>query len=115
VDSPTKISESGATILTGRGVDAVRRKFAEAFQQIRQHPAVQHPAQPAPHVEPTPPQTPLVYTEQHEERFHKRAKKLALDALTSSHIATTRSFVVEITVPTETAEELFKAALGRFE
>lgn len=107
-----KISESGAIILTGRGVDAVRRKFAEAFQQIRQHPAGQDPAQLAPQVEPTPPQTLLVYTEQHEEQFHQRAKHLALQALTSSHIATTRNKGVwEIEVPTQTADELIKEAL----
>jgi hypothetical protein len=78
----------------------------EAFDKIRQH-----------HAEPsrlqqTPQQTPLVYTEQHKTRFHERAKRLSLAALSSSHIMKATRGYVEIAAPTETPEELYKAALG---
>jgi hypothetical protein len=90
----------------------VARRIEEAFAAVRQSPPEQRPAQRAPLLEPTPPQTPLVYTEQHEERFHQRANHLALQALTSSHIVTTRNKGVwEIEVPTQTADELIKEAL----
>jgi hypothetical protein len=81
----------------------------EAFEKIRQHRAEQHP-----HVEPPPPtQVESAYTEQHKARFHERAKRLSLDALETSHIAkATRGPVFEITVPTESAEELIREALG---
>ena len=107
-----KVSESGAPIQTGRGVSEVARRIEEAFAEMRQNPAGQNSAQPVPLVEPTPPQTTLVYTEQQEERFQQHAKHLASQALTSSHIATTRNNGVwEIEVPTQTADELIKEAL----
>jgi hypothetical protein len=54
-----------------------------------------------------------VYTEEHKTRFHERAKRLSLAALETSHIMkATRSHVFEITVPTESVEELIREALG---
>lgn len=101
-----RVSENGALIQTGRGVEDTKRRIMEAFERIRQHP-VQHS-------EPTPqPQIELVYTEQQRTRFHERAKRLSLAALSSSHIMkATRSHVFEIAVPTESAEELIREALG---
>jgi hypothetical protein len=81
----------------------------DAFEKIRQHPANQL----VQHSEPTPqPQVELVYTEQHKTRFHERAKRLSLAALSSSHIMKATRGYVEIAAPTETPEELYKAALG---
>ncbi len=110
--SPTapdvKFSESGSPIQTGRGLGAVERAIREAFAIIRQHPA-QQPVPPTSQVE-------FMYTAQHKERFQKRAQRLALDALTSSHISKARhGNVWEIEVPTQTSEELIAAALRRFE
>ncbi len=104
-NSPPKVSENGAAIQTGHGLEETKRRIVAAFEKIRQHP-VQHEPTPQPHVE-------LVYTEQQKTRFHERAKRLSLAALESSHIMkATRSPVFEIEVPTESAEELFKEALG---
>jgi hypothetical protein len=106
-NSPPKVSESGAPIQTGHGLEETKRRIVAAFEKIRQHP-VQHSEQtPQPQVE-------LVYTEQHKTRFHQRAKRLSLAALESSCImkAKARSNVFEISVPTESAEELIKEALG---
>ncbi len=64
------ISESDATILTGRGVEEARRKMAEAFQRIRQHPAQQ----------PTP-KAQVEYDEHQETHFRERAHKLTQAAL----------------------------------
>lgn len=109
-NSPPKVSENGARIQTGRGLEETKRRIIEAFESIRQHLPAPPPLPPAQHQEPTP-QVEL-YTEQHEERFHKRAKKLASRALTSSHIATTRDKRVwEIEPPNQTADELFREAL----
>src|SRR6266478_6503920 len=101
-----RVSENGAPIQTGHGLEETKRRIMEAFDKIRQHP-VQHS-------EPTPPtQVELVYTEQHKTRFHERAKRLTLGALSSSHIMkATRSHVFEIAVPTESVEELIREALG---
>ncbi|SRR6266436_824784 len=121
-NSPTattmKVSENGAPIQTGRGVEETKRRIMQAFERIRQHPA--HPAQhltgqeeesAAPAV--APPLQPQVYTEEHKTRFHERAKRLSLAALSSPHIMkATRSHVFEIAVPTESAEELIREALG---
>ena len=105
-----RVSENGAPIQTGHGLEETKRRIMEAFEKIRQH-LVQHS-------EPTPqPQVELVYTEQHRTRFHERAKRLTLGALSSSSVMktkTTRGYV-EIAAPTETLEELYKAALGRDE
>jgi len=78
----------------------------EAFDKIRQHPVQHSETTPQPQVE-------LVYTEQHKTHFHERAKRLSLAALSSSHIMkATRGHVFEIAVPTESAEELIREALG---
>ena len=105
-----RVSENGAPIQTGHGLEETKRRITDAFEKIRQHPA-QHPVQ---HSEPTPqPQVELASTEQHMTRFHERAKRLSLAALESSHIVkATRSHVFEIVVPTESAEELIREALG---
>ena len=108
--SPTaavRLAPSGAPIETGRGLDDVRRRIEAAFKVI-------HLNQPAPAnvavVEKI--KKPQIYTEQQAEVFQQRAKKLALHALTSSHIATKRNKGVwEIEVPTQTADELIEEAL----
>jgi hypothetical protein len=112
-NSPPKVSESGALIQTGRGLEETKRRITEAFEEARKKhttPEEQHPAQ---HEEsPTPPPQ-IEYTEEHKTRFHERAKRLSLAALSSSHIMkATRSHVFEIAVPTESAEELIREALG---
>ncbi len=110
-NSPTatatvKVSENGAPIQTGRGLEETKRRIMEAFEKIRQHPA-QHQK---PSLVPPPPVE--SYTEQHKTRFRERAKRLALAALESPYIPTTRSRFIEIETPLESAEELYKAALG---
>ncbi len=115
-NSPTatatvRVSESGAPIQTGRGLEETKRRIEEAFAKIRRHEGpVQGPVR-GPEELPIP--QPPLYTEEHKTRFHERAKRLSLAALSSSHIMkATRSHVFEITVPTESAEELIREALG---
>ena len=101
--SPHPVSGNGAPVLTGRGVEDVKRRIMAAFEQV-------HLGQPAPEKQP---RTPQVYTETHKERFHQRAKALTRSALTLGlHISKARNGVYEIVAPQETAEDLFKAALG---
>jgi hypothetical protein len=104
-NSPTatvKVSENGAPIQTGRGLEETKRRIMEAFEGIRQH----LPA--------SPPQ-PQAYTEEHEVRFRARAKKLTVAALTSWHMMkAARSNVFEIAVPTGSAEQLIAEAIRRF-
>jgi hypothetical protein len=90
--------------MTGRGVEDVKRRIMEAFESI-------HHGQPAPVKTEKQPQ---VYSEVHKERFHQRAKSLTRSALTLGlpHISKVRNGVYEIVAPQETAEDLFKAALG---
>ncbi len=96
-----RVSESGAPIQTGHGLEETKRRIMDAFEKIRQH----LPASPQPQA----------YTEEHEVRFRARAKKLTLAALTSSHMMkAARSNVFEITVPTESAEQLIAEAVRRF-
>jgi len=107
-NSPPVVSENGTPILTGRGVEDVKRRIMEAFEQI-------HLGQPAPEkVE----KQPQVYTETHAEKFHQRAKHLVrsatlLDALTSSAIlkARTNASVWEIEAPQASYEDLIGEAL----
>ena len=105
--SPTvKVSENGALIQTGRGLEDTKRRIMEAFERIRQHPLTQ-PLRP-------PQQPQVVYTEQHEAHFHARAKKLTLVALSSARIGKTlRGDAVEIVVPTKSADELIAEAMRR--
>ena len=110
-NSPPKVSENGAPIQTGLGLEDTKRRIMEAFEKIRQHPSEPSGAQQ------TPPQTQECgYTEQHKTRFHERTKRLSLAALETSHISTshkrTNVDCWEISVPSETAEELIKEALG---
>jgi hypothetical protein len=108
-----RVSESGAPIQTGRGVSEVVRRIEEAFAACRQvsaGPQIAKLHQQSNCVEPTP-QAPA-YTEQHEARFHQRAKHIALQAVAFSHISATRNNGVwEIEEPTQTAEELIREAL----
>jgi len=54
----------------------------------------------------------FVYTEQHEERFQERAKKLTLESLACPYISKSRhGNVWEINTPTQTAEELINEIL----
>ena len=104
--SPTKVSESDATILTGRGVEQVRARIAEAFRLI-------HNDQPAP-VKPE--KQPKVYGEEHKQRFHQRVQSLTRSALTLGMLTIShskaRANVWEIEVPQESVEELIREALG---
>jgi hypothetical protein len=101
--SPT-ISENGAPVLTGRGLQDGRERIRRAFEQV-------HGGQPAPL--PWGEKQPQVYTETHAERFRERVKALSLRALSSPHISkSSRNGVFEISVPTKSAEELIREALG---
>jgi hypothetical protein len=106
-----RVSENGAPIQTGHGLEETKRRIEEAFEAIRKN--IPAPAQ-QPQQTPTPPQVEFTYKEQHKTRFHERAKRLSLAALSSSSIMktkTTRGYV-EIAAPTESAEELIREALG---
>jgi len=104
-----RVSESGAPIQTGRGLEETKRRIMDAFDKIRQHPVQHSELTSQPRLE-------LVYTEQHKTRFHERAKRLSIAALEASHISARarRAGVVcwEITVPSQSAEELIREALG---
>jgi hypothetical protein len=107
-----RTSPNGAVIMSGVGVAAVRKKLEEEFQKARDL-VVSSETAPLP---PEPRAT--IYTEQNKTRFHERAKRLSLAALSSSHISTkARRDVVcwEVEIPTQTAEELYKATSGRDE
>src|SRR5216684_6483955 len=101
-----RVSENGAPIQTGHGLEETKRRIMDAFEKIRQHPAKQL----VQHSEPTP----LQYTRDQEARFHQKAKRLSLAALETSHISKRpRRDVVcwEITIPSETASDLIAQAL----
>lgn len=104
--SPT-ISENGAPIQTGRGLEDAKRRIVEAFERIRNTSPTPFP------VTPVTPATPQVYTEHHEHRFHKHVETLTQVALISVHTFARRCNVHEIVVPQETAEELFAQLLNR--
>ena len=110
-NSPPRISENGAPVQTGRGLESVRRAITDAFAKIHQHSAQPHPAQPLPQqpaqVVQQPP-TPVPYTQAQAERFQRRAKRLALDALSSSYASKSPKLVFEIEVPRESLEEILK-------
>jgi hypothetical protein len=109
-NSPPMVSESGAPVLTGRGLEETKRRIMEAFEKARQ----QHPTQPVARVEPTP--TPQVeYTSQHETHFRERSNRLAVRALESPHIVKVarNNGVWDVEVPSKTAEELIAEALRR--
>jgi hypothetical protein len=95
-------------------LEETKRRIVDAFEKIRQHPAQQEPSRVQHPAEQQTPPAQDAYTEQHKTRFHERAKRLSLAALSSSHIMkATRSSVFEIAVPTESAEELIREALGK--
>jgi hypothetical protein len=101
--SSPQLAESGATILTGRGLQQVRERIKAAFTEI-------HLGQPAPAKVEKPLQ---IYTETQADKFHQRAKKLALASLENSFIAKApRNNVWIVETTTLTPEELYKAALG---
>lgn len=106
--SPT-ISQNGAPVLTGRGVESARLKILAEFDKIHGG----HPTLDRRDVE----KPPQVYSETQEERFHQRAKVLINSALTlpilsASHISKSTNGAWEITVPTESAEDLIAALRG---
>ena len=105
-----KTSPSGAVIMSGTGVAAVRKKLEEEFEKARG--SVEPSETPA---EP-PASEETVYTEQHETRFHERAKRLSLAALSSPHILShDKKGVWNIEAPSESVEDLYKAALRKDE
>jgi hypothetical protein len=100
-NSPPKVSENGAPIQTGRGLEETKRRIMEAFEKVRQEPA-----------RPPQPQVELVYTEEHESRFHERAERFSRAALKSPNILkSSHKGVWEIEVPTKSADELIAEAL----
>jgi hypothetical protein len=101
-----KISESGASILSGRGLEETKRRIMSAFEAIRQ--PLESLVAPVPA-----PQVVVVNAEETAARFHARVKRLSLAALEMSHISTGtgRDDVWEIAVPNQSAETLFKEAL----
>jgi hypothetical protein len=105
-----KTSANGALIMSGAGVAAVRKKLEEEFEKARGlEVPCEAPAEPL-----VPEQT--IYTVQQETRFHERAKRLSLAALASPHILPhDKKGVWNIEAPSETVENLYKAALGRNE
>jgi hypothetical protein len=104
--SPT-ISENGAPIHTGRGLEDAKRRIVEAFERVRNNSATPSP------VTPVTPATPQAYTEHQEHRFQKHVETLTQVALISVHTSARRCHVHEIVVPQETAEELFTQLLNR--
>jgi hypothetical protein len=114
-NSPPKVSENGVPIQTGRGVEEAKRRIMEAFEKIRQHhaePTRQQARQPAP-LPPLPEEKQPHYTETHRERFHQRVTALSLRALSAAPISkSSRNGVFEVAVPTESAEQLIREALG---
>jgi hypothetical protein len=105
-----KTSPSGAPIMSGVGVAAVRKKLEEEFEKARNVVVpTETPAQP-----PDPEET--NYTEQHKTRFHERAKRLSLAALSSPHVIShDKKGVWNIEPPSESVEDLYRAALRRDE
>src|SRR5262249_27526018 len=77
-------------MLTGRGLEEVKRKIAEAFEQIH-HPVARPKMEECGNV--TRVELEPRYTEEHHARFQSRSHQLALSALASSHAfkATARS------------------------
>jgi hypothetical protein len=102
--------------MSGAGVAAVRKKLEEEFEKARGL-VVSSQTPPKPQAPPEPPQPrETIYTEQHKTRFHERAKRLSLAALSSSHILThDKKGVWNIETPSESVEDLYKAALRRDE
>src|SRR5258708_20481456 len=98
--------EASGNSPTRGGLESIKRHTEEALGKISQHSEQQEP--------PLPPQLHgFVYTEVHRAKFDKRAKQLALAALSCSHISKARrDGVWEINIPTQTAEELIAEALG---
>jgi hypothetical protein len=107
--SSPQLAESGGRILTGRGLQQVRERIKAAFTEI-------HLGQPAPVKEVQEvkeERQPQIYTETQADKFHQRAKKLALASLENSFIARApRNNVWIIETTSQTPEELYKAALG---
>jgi hypothetical protein len=100
-NSPPKVSENGASIQTGRGLEETKRRIMEAFEKIRQEPVL-----------PSEPQVEVAYTEEQESRFHQKAERLSRAALESPNILKSpRRGVWEVEVPTKSAEELIAEAL----
>jgi hypothetical protein len=103
--------------MSGAGVAAVRKKLEEAFAEIRTGDATATSPPPTQELTQELPQPQhMIYTEQHKNRFHERAKRLSLAALETSHIlADDKKGVWDIEAPSESVEDLFKAALRRDE
>ena len=97
--------ETSGNSPTRGGLESIRRHIEEAFAKIRQH-DVPQPS--------TPTQAEFVYSEVHRAEFDERANQLAHAALSCSHISkvSRREGVWEISIPTQTAEELIAEALG---
>jgi hypothetical protein len=92
--------EASGNSPTRGGLESIKRHIEEACQHVPQSP--------------TPTQTEFVYTEVHRAKFDERASQLSHAALSCSHISkvSRRDGVWEISIPTQTAEELIAEALG---
>jgi hypothetical protein len=116
--SPTKVSENGAPIQTGRGLEETKRRIEEAFAKIRQHP-VQGPVR-----EPTPltlvdlESSSICRETERKAKVEKYAGALISSAMrrplvNPQPLHQPRAFVIE--APVEDAETLIAQALRRDE
>jgi hypothetical protein len=95
----SSFSENGAPIRTGRGIEEVKRKMAEAFERHRVHEVI------------TPMPAPPEGVLHGEESFHVHATKLATAAMKTCYFQESSVNPHVVVAPKETAEELFKLAL----
>jgi hypothetical protein len=114
-NSPPKVSENGAAIQTGRGLESVRREIAERFEKARS----QHPVQPqkTPVLADLEPSSICRDTEARKAKFERYSNALVSAALRnpvvrqhSRRVDQRGAWVIED--PSQTAEELIREALG---
>jgi hypothetical protein len=115
-----RFSPNGAVILTGKGLQSVRDRIRQAFQGVHHsdQPVAPPKATSAPHPAPVlPPVAPTQYNERHAKAFAIHSKVLASAAVMNPNVvkSTAQRTNVnggawEIKAPTESYEELIKAA-----
>ena len=105
-------SKNGVPIQHGRGLEDVKRRIVEAFERMRQ---LAPPAQPqvVPPLVPETVEVGVIYTETQRVKFHKRVAELSACALSLPLVSgPVRNGVYEIFIPSESLEELYRAAGG---
>src|SRR5271166_4288386 len=111
------ISKNGAPILTGRGIEAVRRHVAEQFGRVHGDLAQAfREIKPAQVEKSSITKTETKYGEQQERAFRIKSKYLAHAASRSTHIHSQRKLRrdqlrFEVEAPPESVAELFAQAL----